>query len=67
MDLCRRLIQEADLCADAPDGIAIGERFEPYVIIPGALPGTLPEALICVRHEHGGKVIIAQDAKIKAN
>lgn len=68
MELCKRLIRECDMTLNHPAGISVGERFSTYDIIRGKNPQEeLPEEFICIRHEYNGKVIVVQDAAIKAN
>jgi len=55
-DLCRRLIEGADFCATAPEGIPVGSTFRTIVLQKGK--DEVPTEVRCIRHEHGGKVII---------
>lgn len=58
--LCKRLIAESDFCIDRAQGIAIGENISTYTIKQGKPGITIPRNIVCVGHEHGGKVVIIE-------
>lgn len=62
-ELARRLIRESDFVAIAQDGIPIGHRVETVTLQPGG-NGVAPptgSVLVCVGHQHGGKVALLSD------
>lgn len=59
-NLCKRLIKESDFCIARAEGIAIGENVSTYTIQQGKPGISIPRNIVCIGHEHGGKVVIIE-------
>lgn len=61
--LCEQLIKDSDFSAVCPHGLKVGEQFSTKVLFESIDTDArgIPERLVCIGHEHQGKIAIVQE------